>query len=41
VTGSVDGLVGILAAVQNAEKERVRMRAALERIQAMLKGVLA
>ncbi len=40
-TGSMDALGGILAAVKNAEKERVRMRAALERIQAVLRGVLA
>ena len=34
-------LDGILAAVKNGERERVRMRAALERIQAMIADVLA
>jgi len=40
-TGSIDALGGILAAVKNAEKERARMRAALEKIQAGIRGALA
>jgi len=37
----IDGLAGILRAVQGAERERVRMRAALEKIQAVLRDVMA
>jgi len=37
---SLDGLAGIVAAVQSGEKERSRMRAALERIQGVLADVL-
>ena len=39
-TGSMDALGGILAAVKDGEKERVRMRAALEKIQAVIRGAL-
>ena len=38
---SMDGLEGILAAVKNADRERVQMRGALERIQAVIADVLA
>lgn len=36
-----DDLVGILAAVQRSERERTQMRAALEKIQAVLAEALA
>ena len=38
---SMDGFAGILIAVQNAERDRVRMRAALEKIQAVLRNAFA
>lgn len=38
---SFDGLTGILEAVQGSERERARLRAALEKIQAVLADVLA
>jgi len=37
----MDGLDGILAAVKNSERERASMRAALEKIQAVIADVLA
>lgn len=37
----VDGLAGILSAVQGAERERVKLRGALEKIQAVLRDVMA
>jgi hypothetical protein len=37
----MDGLQGILAAVQNSNRERTQMRAALEKIQSVIEGVLA
>ncbi len=40
-TGSITGLGDILAAVKNSEKDRVRMLAALEKIQAVIKEALA
>lgn len=40
-SASTDALGGILAAVQNAEKDRVRMRAALEEIAAVVRDALA
>lgn len=39
-TSGVDGLAGILAAVKNSERDRVAMRAALEKIQAVIADVL-
>ncbi len=39
--GAIGGLDGILAAVKNAETERTRMRAALERIQSVIADALA
>ena len=36
----MDGLQGILAALQNSERDRVAMRAALERIQGVIADVL-
>jgi hypothetical protein len=39
--GSFDGLSGILDAVKNSERERAQMRAALERIQAVIADALA
>lgn len=41
VTSATTGLDGILAAVKGAEQQRVKMRAALEKIQAVLASVLA
>jgi hypothetical protein len=38
---SMDGLAGILDAVKNSERERVQMRAALEKIQAVIADALA
>ena len=38
---SHDGLIGILEAVKNSENERTRLRAALEKIQAVLSAALA
>jgi hypothetical protein len=38
---SLDGLAGILDAVKNSERERVQMRAALEKIQAVIADALA
>ncbi len=38
---SFDGLAGILEAVQGGERERARLRAALEKIQAVLADALA
>ncbi len=40
-TSTSAGLDGILAAVKGAEQERVKMRAALEKIQAVLASALA
>lgn len=40
-TAGVDGLAGILAAVQNSERDRAAMRAALERIQGVIADALA
>jgi hypothetical protein len=40
-SASMDGLQGILAAVQNSNRERTQMRAALEKIQSVIEGVLA
>lgn len=37
----MDGLEGILAAVKNSERDRAEMRAALEKIQGVIAGVLA
>ena len=37
----MDGFEGVLAAVKNSERDRVAMRAALERIQDVLEEVLA
>lgn len=37
---NMDALGGILAAVQSAEKDRVRMRAALEKISAIIQNAL-
>jgi hypothetical protein len=37
----VDGLDGLLAAVRSVEKERNQMRAALEKLQAVLSAALA
>lgn len=39
-TTSMQGLDGILAAVKNSERDRVAMRAALERIQGVIADVL-
>lgn len=41
VTSATAGLDGILAAVKGAEQQRVKMRAALEKIQAVLADALA
>jgi len=38
---SLDGLAGILDSVKNAERERAQLRAALEKIQALLASALA
>ena len=38
---SMDGLAGILSAVQGAERDRVRLRGALEKIQAVIASALA
>jgi transposase len=38
---SLNGLEGILAAVQNSSRERAQLRAALEKIQSVIEGVLA
>lgn len=38
---STDALGGILAAVQSAEKDRLRMRAALEKISAIIDSALS
>ncbi len=38
---SMDGLAGILAAVKNAEVERVQLRSTLEKIQSILADALA
>lgn len=38
---SMDGLAGILSAVQGAERERVKLRGALEKIQTVLRDVMA
>ncbi len=38
---SHDGLAGILEAVKGSENERLRLRAALEKIQAVLSAALA
>jgi hypothetical protein len=38
---AVDGLGGILDAVRNSERERAGMRAALEKIQAVIASALA
>ena len=38
---SMDGLSSILSAVQNAERERAKLRAALEKIQTVLRDVMA
>ena len=38
---SLDGLADIVNAVKNAESDRIRMRAALEKIQAVIDDVLA
>ncbi|HEX6943208.1 MAG TPA: hypothetical protein VF128_09800 [Gemmatimonadaceae bacterium] len=37
----LDGLAGILDTVKNAERERAQLRAALEKIQAVLADALA
>ena len=37
----IDGLAGILDAVQNSERQRVQLREALEKIQAVLVNALA
>ena len=39
--GSMDGLAGILSAVQSAERERVKLRGALEKIATVLRDVMA
>jgi len=39
-TSATSGLDGLLAAVRGAEQERVKMRAALAKIQAVIAGVL-
>lgn len=36
----LDGIAGIVAAVQASERERARLRAALEKVQAVLADVL-
>jgi hypothetical protein len=38
--GKVDGLAGIVAMVQNSERQRTQLRTALERIQAILADAL-
>ena len=38
--GNVDGLAGIVAMVQNSERQRTQLRTALERIQAILADAL-
>ena len=38
--GKVDGLAGIVAMVQNSERQRTQLRTALERIQAILADTL-
>jgi len=38
--GKVDGLAGIVAMVQNNERQRTQLRTALERIQAILADAL-
>ena len=40
LSSAPDELAGIVAAVQNNERERMRMRAALERIQAIIADAL-
>jgi hypothetical protein len=40
-SASMDGLEGILAAVRNSERDRIAMRAALERIQGVIADALA
>ena len=40
-TSDMDGLEGIVAAVKNTEREKAQMRAALEKIQAVLADALA
>jgi hypothetical protein len=39
-TTAMDGLDGILAAVKNSERERTELRAALDKIQGVIAGVL-
>lgn len=39
-TAGVDGLAGILSAVKNSERDRVAMRAALEKIQGVIADVM-
>ena len=41
VASSVNGIEGILAAVQGAERERAQLRAALERVQSVIADALA
>ena len=40
-SASHDGIMGILEAVKNSENERTRLRAALEKIQAVLSAALS
>ncbi|MBL8755092.1 MAG: helix-turn-helix domain-containing protein [Planctomycetes bacterium] len=39
--GGLDGIAGILDAVKNSERERASLRAALEKIQAVISDALA
>jgi len=39
--GGMDGIAGILDMVKNAERERAQLRAALEKIQAVVERLLA
>jgi hypothetical protein len=38
---NMEGIAGIVAAVQRSERDRGRMRTALERIQSVIAGALA
>jgi transposase-like protein len=40
-SAGLDGLAGILDSVKNAERERTQLRAALEKVQALLADALA
>lgn len=41
VSASLDGIAGIVAAVQSSERQRTQMRAVLERIQALVADALS